>query len=462
MSEPDDLILDQHYLGCLSQASYLIGDRSSGRAVVVDPQRDVTRYLRAATDYGLRIERVIQTHVHADFVSGHRELAAVTGATVCFGPGAEVDPPVELLSDRQRLNVGAVELEVLHTPGHTPESICLLVRERPGAAPHAVLTGDTLFVGDVGRPDLVGDSDRSADTAARELWHSVRSRLLTLPDTTRVLPGHGPGSACGRAIAAERHSTIGAQRRSNSALSAPTEEDFVARVAGGLPAPPPYFAHAAHRNRAGHRILDQAAVPRMRTGAARAARVRGAVLLDTRHPEVHAAGHHPGSVNVGLDGRFAETVGRLLGTERPIVLVAEPERADEARDRLGRIGFDRVIGWLPGPGPDDDLSRVSRLGVEQLARELAPPGQVQLVDVREPGETAATPGPDGALAIPLPELLGRHRELRASARTVTVCAGGYRSAAAASLLRWLGFGNVADLRGGLTAWHERLRGAEVR
>ncbi|MBP2364545.1 MBL fold metallo-hydrolase [Pseudonocardia parietis] len=447
-----DLMFRQYYLGCLSQASYLVGDRGSGRAVVVDPQRDIARYLADAAAEGLRIERVLETHVHADFLSGHLELAAATGAPISYGAAADVEFPIEPLADGQVLTLGAVNLEVLHTPGHTPESICLVVRDAPGAAPWSVLTGDTLFIGDVGRPDLLGGAGWSAEELGRALYESTR-RLLTLPDETRVHPAHGAGSACGKNLSTETSSTIGVQRRTNYALAPMDADAFVAVVTDGQSAPPTYFAHASHRNRELHPMLDETApVPAIGLAEADAAVERGALLLDTRDPQDFAAAHLPGSVNVGLGGRFAEVVGQVVGPETGLVLVGDEGTATEARNRLARIGFDRVLGFLDGgvhAAPPQRLRAAGRVTADQLAT-LG--GTVRAVDVRGPGEVAGSGLVPGAVPIPLPTLVTRLGELDPDAPTVVYCAGGYRSSTAASLLRSRGFARVDDLLGGFGAW----------
>src|SRR5579859_56303 len=301
------VILTQHYLACLSHASYLIGDETTGRAVVVDPRRDVGIYLEEAGERGLRIERVIETHVHADFLSGHLELADRTGAVICYGAGADVGFPIEPLQDGQRLSLGEVTLEILATPGHTPESICVVVWEHPGdPAPHGVLTGDTLFVGDVGRPDLLASAGAglSADALARRLYRSLHDKLLVLPDATLVYPAHGAGSACGKALSSETISTIGEQRRTNYALQDLPEDAFVAAVTEGQPARPRYFAFDARANREMHTLLDERPPAPLGLDEVLARRDAGAILLDPREPADFAAGHLAGTVNVGLQGRF--------------------------------------------------------------------------------------------------------------------------------------------------------------
>jgi rhodanese-related sulfurtransferase/DMSO/TMAO reductase YedYZ molybdopterin-dependent catalytic subunit/glyoxylase-like metal-dependent hydrolase (beta-lactamase superfamily II) len=453
------MIFTQHYLGCLSHASYLIGDETTGRAVVVDPRRDVGVYLDEAATNGLSIERVIETHVHADFLSGHLELAAGTGAVISYGEGADVEFPIEQLRDGQRLSLGEVTLEILATPGHTPESICIVAYEHAGDnVPYGVLTGDTLFVGDVGRPDLFASvsADLSADTLARHLYHSLHDKVLRLPDATRIFPAHGAGSSCGKRLSSETSSTLGEQRQVNYALRPMTEEEFVSAVTEGQPARPSYFAYDAQRNREVHPLLDEEAPPSLDIDSVLRQHAAGAVLLDTREPAAFAAGHLRGAVNVGLQGRFAEWAGDVLSPERDIVLVGDPAVAVEAKVRLGRVGYDRVVGQLGDPAAPfasraDLIEESSRLTIEQLAELRGLQPDLQLVDVRSPGETAAGTLP-GAREIPLAVLTDSFAALDPAAPVVVYCASGYRSCIAASVLLDAGLADVSDLLGGYGAW----------
>jgi rhodanese-related sulfurtransferase len=453
------VIFKQYYLGCLSHASYLVGDERSGRGVVVDPQRDVRGYLEDADARGLRIERVIETHVHADFLSGHLELAARTGAQVCFGEGAGVEFPHEPLRDGVEISLGTVMLRVIATPGHTPESISILISEAGREdAPFGVLTGDTLFVGDVGRPDLLASSNAAltAEDMARQLFHSLHDKLLALPDTTRVFPAHGAGSACGKALSSETQSTIGEQRASNYALAPQTEEQFVAGLIEGQPVKPHYFEFDARRNRELRPLLSEEPPASLSLEEVLDARSQGAVLIDTREPIDFAAGHLRGAVNVGLQGRFAEFAGNVVAPDDRIVLVGDPATALEAKVRLGRIGFDQVIGQLHDPGAvfvdRPDLSEASsRLTIEQLAERLVSVPDLVVVDVRGPGETASGVLA-GAIEIPLAVLVDLLDALDPRRPTVAYCAGGYRSSIAASLMRAAGFADASDLVGGFEAW----------
>jgi glyoxylase-like metal-dependent hydrolase (beta-lactamase superfamily II)/rhodanese-related sulfurtransferase len=450
----------QYYLECLSHASYLVGDETTGRAVVVDPQRDVGQYLRDAAEHALTVELVVETHFHADFLSGHLELAAATGAPVAYGRAAEgqADFPVALLDDGQRIQLGDVTIEVRATPGHTPESISLVVYDKADdEIPYGVLTGDALFIGDVGRPDLLASHGVSADELARRLYRSLHDQLLTLPDETRVFPAHGAGSACGKSLSSETVSTIGEQRRSNYALQPMSEDDFVAAITEGQLDPPPYFGFSAARNREVRPLLVEADRPAELTlEDALAHQDRGAVLLDTRPPAEFALGHLRGAVNVGLEGRFAEYAGDVVRPDRPVVLLGSADAVAEAKVRLARIGFDHVAGALTDPAgaclARPDRARVSaRLtAVELEARQRDLPG-LQIVDVRNEGEARLGMIP-GAVLVPLARLLDRLGELDPTAPTVVYCAGGYRSSIAASTLRAHGFADVSDLVGGYAAW----------
>ena len=448
----------QYYLACLSHASYMIGDTGSGRAVVVDPQRDISQYLADAAEHGLSIERIFETHFHADFLSGHLELQAATGAAITYGTvgAARTEFPSMAMADGERLVLGDVSIVVLDTPGHTPESVSYVVYDS-GDTPYGVLTGDTLFIGDVGRPDLLSAFGASADDLARQLYHSLHRKLLTLPDTTKVYPAHGAGSACGKNLSTETVSTIGEQRRTNYALAPMSEDDFVAAVTEGQATAPLYFPFAAVRNRVNRDLFDETGDTRlMSVDEVLAAQANGAVVIDTREPNDFAVAHLRGSINVGLSGRFAEYTGEVVASETALVLVCPPGTENEARTRLGRIGFDNVLGALETPeaaflSRPDHVTQTSRLTVEQLRDRKATVAGLQIVDVRGPGEVAGGAIP-GAEHIQLPALVTRLGELDSSKPTVVYCAGGYRSSIAASTLRQRGFADVSDLLGGFGAW----------
>ena len=453
------MIFSQHYLACLSHASYLVGDETTGRAVVIDPRRDVADYLAEAASLGVTIERVIETHVHADFLSGHLELAAKTGAVVSYGEGATVEFPIEPLRDGDRISLGDVTLEILATPGHTPESICIVVYEHADdLVPYGVLTGDTLFVGDVGRPDLLasGDSSLSADALARQLYHSLHDKLLHLPDPTRVFPAHGAGSSCGKQLSTETSSTIGEQRLGNYALHPMDEDAFVAVVTEGQPPRPHYFEFDARRNREAHALFDDSPPAELDLDEVIRRQRDGAVLLDAREPADFASLHLRGAVNVGLQGRFAESAADVLAPDRDVVLVGDPALAAEAKMRLARVGLDQVVGQLASPGDvfttrRDLTESSSRLTIEQFAELAGLEPDLQLIDVRGPSETASGTLP-GATEIPLPVLTDSLEGLRRDESVVVYCASGYRSTIAASVLAEAGFSDVSDVVGGYAAW----------
>ncbi len=456
--DTDHLIVQQYYLDCLSQASYLVGDRTSGRAVVIDPRRDVDEYVDDAATLGLQITHVIETHFHADFLSGHLELAQRTGAEIVYGAAAagRVEFPIRAMGDRERIEFGRVALEIRTTPGHTPESISIVVYPDPDSEAFGVFTGDTLFIGDVGRPDLLSGAGVPADELARQLYHSLHEQLLTLPDDTKVFPAHGAGSACGKHLSTETVSTIGEQRRTNYALAPMSEDEFVHAVTEGQSVAPLYFSFAANRNRQAHEVLDEhAPVRQLSIDEVLAHQAAGGAVIDGRDPADFAAGHLRGSINVGLGGRYAEYVGEVVRPGTPIVVVTNPGDEHEAVVRLARIGFDDVVGALDRPEHafverPDLVDRASRLTVGELDRVRETTPGLQLLDVRNAGEISDGMI-EGARHIPLAALLDRLGELDPEAPTVVYCAGGYRSSIAASTLRKYGFADVSDVLGGYGA-----------
>jgi glyoxylase-like metal-dependent hydrolase (beta-lactamase superfamily II)/rhodanese-related sulfurtransferase len=455
------MILKQFYLNCLAHASYLVGDESTHAAAVVDPQRDIDQYLAFASEHGLEIRHVFLTHFHADFIAGHLELRNRTGATVYLGAAAKAEYAFHALRDGDVVELGRVRLQALATPGHTPESISLLVFDlnRSGTEPHAVLTGDTLFIGDVGRPDLRAALGWSAVDLGGLLYESLRTKLLPLPDQSLVFPAHGAGSLCGKAISRETVSTIGEQRRSNYALQPMSKETFIDLVTADQPDAPPYFTYDA--------VLNSRERPTLETALARelipltvddvlSLRAAGAQLLDTREPAEFAAAHVGGSINIGLGGQYATWAGTVLSRERPIVIIAVPGRESEAAMRLGRIGFDHVAGYLQhgleSLETRPELMRTTdRLSAELAATRLASSDAPVVVDVRTPAERAAAHIPN-SLHIPLSRLMERVSELPRDRRLLVHCAGGYRSSIAASLLQREGFADVGEIAGGITAW----------
>ncbi|MFZ9481543.1 MAG: MBL fold metallo-hydrolase [Ilumatobacteraceae bacterium] len=456
----DTMFFRQYYLGCLSHASYLVGDVSSGVAAVIDPQRDVSEYLADAEAHGLTIRYVLETHFHADFLSGHLELAAATGATIGYGRAAEgrAEFPITTYAHGDRIVLGRVELEILETPGHTPESISIVVRpDGHESDPYGVLTGDTLFIGDVGRPDLLASVGVTADDLGRLLYHSLHDTLLTLPDSTMVYPAHGAGSACGKNLSTETMSTIGEQRRTNYALAPMSENEFVEAVTEGQTVAPMYFSYAATLNRKSRDLLaEDAHVTRLTLTEALAHQAAGAVVIDARTDSEFAQGHLRGSVNVGLGGRFAEYAGEVMTPGTPIVLVVPTGHESEATIRLARIGFDNVVGALDDPTRSflehpEHVEMASRLSAAELASRIGSVDGLVMVDVRNPGEVALG-SIAGALHVSLPSLINRLGELDPTRPTVVFCAGGYRSSIARSFLRSRGFADVSDVIGGFTAW----------
>jgi glyoxylase-like metal-dependent hydrolase (beta-lactamase superfamily II)/rhodanese-related sulfurtransferase len=457
------LILKQYYLGCLAHASYLVADENSGRAAVVDPQRDVDQYLNDAERRSCRIEEVFLTHFHADFVAGHLELRERTGATIRLGARASAEYPFEPMQDGSVVRLGDVVLEVLETPGHSPESISILVydqaRREGSDEPYAVLTGDTLFIDDVGRPDLRASLGWNADDLAGMLYDSIQ-RLAGLPDRTLVYPGHGAGSLCGRSMSTETISTIGAQRLHNYAMAPMSRERFTKIVTADLPDAPPYFTYDAILNTRLRPTLTQA-LERELTALSLddvIALVRdGAQLLDARDAPRFESAHLRGSINVGLGGSFASWCGTLLERDRPIVLVTEPGHEAEAATRLGRIGFDNVAGYLDGGmqsltrAPDELIADINRVTAPSLAEELASGNPPLVVDVRTPGEWEAR-RIDSSVNVPLSRLADQLATLPAGDPIVVHCTSGYRSAIAASVIRRAGLDSVSDLVGGLDAW----------
>jgi hydroxyacylglutathione hydrolase len=451
------MIFKQFYLGCLAHASYLIG--SEGEAAVVDPRRDVDEYLDEARARGLSIRYVVETHLHADFVSGHQELAARTGAQVVFGARAGASFPHRAVRDGDEIRLGRVVLRFLETPGHTPESICVVVVDGE-SSPEAklVLTGDTLFIGDVGRPDLVGAQGHSPRAMAGQLYDSLHGKLLTLPDGVEVYPAHGAGSLCGRNISKETSSTIGEQRRTNYALRPMPREDFITLVTADLPEQPAYFAIDVELNRRGARSLGELALPPALSPEAVERRAReGAVVLDVRGAAAFGAGHVPGSLNVALSGQFASWAGTLVPASVRLVIVAEDEDGvREAALRLARVGLENVAGYLEGGLAAWDragrpVARLPQITVDELRARLGSQAGLQVIDVRRPAEYAAGHVP-GALSLPLDRLEREAASLERVRPTALICAGGYRSSAGVSILSRLGFRELVNVAGGTAAW----------
>jgi len=449
----------QFYLGCLAHASYLIG--AAGEAAVVDPQRDVDQYIEEANAHQLKIKYIIETHLHADFISGHRELAEKTGAEIVFGKQAGVTFHHRAVQDADELTIGHVTLRIMETPGHTPESICVLAIDTMNSAePAKLLTGDTLFIGDVGRPDLAGGKGYTPQTMAGMMYDSLHEKILRLDDSVEVYPAHGAGSMCGKNLSTETSSTIGHQRKFNYALQPMTKDQFVAMMTSDLPEAPAYFSKDAEINRSGAEALDHLAKPQaMSPAEVREASQHGCVVLDVRTAAEFGAGHVPGSLNIGLSGQFASWAGSLIPLTAQIVIVANsPEQIGEAQMRLARVGLERVGGYLAG-GVDGwraagfEVAQVPQISVAELRDLLNSKPDLQLIDVRRPAEYGSGHAPR---AVPAP--LAKFREtfptlnLNPDVPSAIICAGGYRSSAATSIAQQFGFTNLLNVTGGTAAW----------
>jgi hydroxyacylglutathione hydrolase len=455
------VIFKQFYLPCLAHASYLIGDEMSGTAAVVDPQRDVGQYLAFAAEHALQIKHVFLTHLHADFVAGHLELRDRVGATIYLGARAQAEYRFTPLGDGKVVEFGRVRLKALETPGHTPESISIVVYDldRSESEPHAVLTGDTLFVGDVGRPDLRAALGWSATDLGALLFDSLQSKLLPLPEASLVYPAHGAGSLCGKAISKETVSTIGEQRRLNYALQPMSKKAFIELVTADQPEAPPYFVYDAVLNSKERPTLEEAldrGLKPLELDRVLELQAGGAQVLDTREPEQFATAHLAGSINIGLSGQYATWAGTVLTREQPIVIIADPGRESESAVRLGRIGFDNVVGYLN----DGMRSLESRPDWTATTERWSAPLSAQLLSLREPPQLIDVRTPrerdqkfiDGSMSIPLNHLSERLADLPRNRPLLLYCAGGYRSSIAASLLQKWGFDRVSEIAGGMAAW----------
>jgi glyoxylase-like metal-dependent hydrolase (beta-lactamase superfamily II)/rhodanese-related sulfurtransferase len=458
--------IQQYYLACLSHASYLITDEKTKTAAVVDPQRDIDHYLADAKAGGYTIKHVFLTHFHADFVAGHIELRDKAGATIHLGRRAEAEFACEKMKDGDTVEFGDVKLEIMETPGHTPEGISILVYDlaKSRTEPLAVLTGDTLFIGDVGRPDLLASIGVTADELADMLYDSITNKLVKLPDATLVYPAHGAGSMCGKSLSKETVSTIGEQKKFNYALQPMSREAFKAIVTADQPEAPDYFVHDAILNRKERASLGDAMEKTLKPLAldeVLAAVKAGAQLLDVRDGIDFEGGHLRGALNIALNGKYATWAGSMLSHDKPIVVIAEEGGEEEAVMRLGRIGFDNVAGYLTGgmsalASRDDLVERTERITAPALAEWLAgkrpDAGAAPIVvDVRSEAEHAGG-HIAGALNIPLTHLDERIGEIPSGKPVAVHCEGGYRSAIAASLLQKLGRPHVHDMVGGYKAW----------
>ena len=443
----------QFYLGCLAHASYYIG--SDGEAAIVDPQRDVQQYLDEAEANGQKIKYVIETHSHADFVSGHLELAGKTGAQIIYGERAATQFPTLKVKDGDELSVGSVKLTFLETPGHTPEGITIVAEETESAdggvrGPLKMFTGDTLFIGDVGRPDLIGSKGFTAEQMGEMLYDSIHDKILNYPDETEVYPAHGAGSLCGKSLSKETWSTLGQQRQFNYALQPMSKDEFVKLVASDQPEVPMYFPRSAAKNLEGSTSLEKLAPPRELSGKELLA--FDGIVVDVRPNYVYGAAHVPNSINIGLGGQLASWAGTMVPIGTPIAIVADTkEQIDEAAMRLARVGHDTAVGYILAQSYDGEKRTVEQVTVESVDGLLKSGAPIQFVDVRRPAEHANGHAPQ-TINIPLNRLPEEFEKLDPSLPTYVICAGGYRSSIGTSILENAGFSNLHNVTGGTGAW----------
>jgi hydroxyacylglutathione hydrolase len=444
------MYIEQLYTNCLAEAAYYI--ESDGEAAIIDPLRETEPYIAMAEKRGAKIKYVFETHFHADFVSGHIDLSRKVGAPIVYGPQANASYDVINATDGQVFTLGKIKFKVLHTPGHTPESSCYLLFDENGKE-YAVFTGDTLFVGDVGRPDLL-DGVMTQDELAGMLYDSLNKKIKTLPDSVMVYPAHGAGSACGKNIGKETFSTIGEQKKFNYALQNMSREEFIAKVTDGILPPPQYFFEDARINKQGYEPIDSVISKNNKSlslSEFKKAIAEGALVLDTRQPDAFERGFIPGSINIGLNGQYAVWVGTLLDINQPLVLVTDEGKEEEAVLRLARVGYEKVVGYLKGStnGWDGKLDQVESISPEQMKTELAK--GIQVLDVRKPGEWEVS-HLKNATFLPLADILKNTDNLAKSNPYLVHCAGGYRSMIAISMLKRLGFtGKLVNIQGGFGA-----------
>lgn len=460
----EGVVFDQYYLACLSQASYLIGDKESKTAVLVDPERDIDKYVKDAEAQGLTITHVILTHVHADFIAGHIESEKRLKTKICMGYKADAKFKFEPLKENDIIKVGRLNLKVLETPGHTTESISILVYDTKQNAdkPYAVLTGDCLFIGDVGRPDLMATLGVTAKELAGLEYDSLHDKLMKLPDETLVYPAHGAGSLCGKNLSSETVSTMGEQRKSNYALQDMSKEKFVSLLTNNQPKPPKYWGFERKINLNAHKTLEEAVAENLKPikvdAALESQSKDKAQILDVREADDFAKQYVKGTVNIPLSGHYAFWAGNFLDINAPIVVIAPQGKEREAVLRLGRIGFDNVTGYVDG-GIDafskhqELLTSTNRRSANDLAKSMHSTNPPVVVDIRNDMERKES-FIEGTTAIPLMNLLDESDKLPKDKEIVVQCATGFRSSIAASLLRKKGFEKVSDLSGGITAWKE--------
>ena len=457
------MFIQQLYTGCLSEAAYYI--ESDGKAAVIDPLRDIETYLQLASERNAAIQYIFETHFHADFVSGHLDLGKATGAPIVYGPSTETNFPIYMAKDREVFQLGNITIEALHTPGHTLESTCYLLKDEKGK-PHAIFTGDTLFVGDVGRPDL-SSGDLSKEELASLLYDSLQSKIAVLPDDVIVYPAHGQGSSCGKNLGSESYSTIGEQKQTNYALQAKSKEDFIREVTEGLGDLPSYFPINAKINKEGYDSLDaimqQGLTPFTVAEFKSKAQGSDVIILDTRKPEIFTEQFIPGSVNIGLEGRFAEWAGSLLSFDKPILLVTEEGKEKETIVRLARVGFSKMIGYLNGgfeswKNSGEPIDMVINIEPDELAMDIPFDDRLVIIDVRREPEFADG-HVRGAINIPLEEMTdpASMANIEDDHNVYVHCAGGYRSVIAASLLKRQGIHNIRNILGGWNNIKEQER-----
>lgn len=444
------MYIEQLYTNCLAEAAYYI--ESEGEAAIIDPIRETEPYIALAKKRNASIKYIFETHFHADFVSGHIDLAKKVNAPIIYGPKANPDYEVHRAVDGEEFMLGKISLKVLHTPGHTPESTCFLLLDE-AKRPNAVFTGDTLFVGDVGRPDLL-DGIMTSQEMASMLYDSLNTKIKTLPDATIVYPAHGPGSACGKNIGKETFSTIGEQKKFNYALKDQSREDFIAQVTDGISPPPKYFFEDARINKQGYSSVDHVlkksnqplSVQEFKTAVK-----GGALLLDTRKADDFEKGFIKGSVNIGLNGQYAVWVGTLINIHQPIVLVAQEGTEHESVLRLARIGFENVVGYLKNgiEAWDEKLETVHSISADELQKEMQQQ-DVTILDVRKQGEWNTSHLKD-AQFVPLASFPKNLKELDRHKPYIVHCGGGYRSMTAISIMKNEGFTNITNVYGGFAA-----------
>lgn len=449
--------IEQIYTGCLAEAAYYI--ESNGEAAIIDPLREVSPYLKKAEQNNVKIKYIFETHFHADFVSGHIDLAEKSGATIVYGPTAKTNFETHIAKDGEQFKIGNITITALHTPGHTPESTTYLLKDENGKD-YCIFSGDTLFIGDVGRPDLAQQGELTMEDMAATLYDSLHNKILTLADDVIVYPAHGAGSACGKNMSKETFDTLGHQKEVNYALKASSKEQFIKEVTDGILPPPQYFAKNAAMNKGGYESIDDVYEKGLVAFAPQAfedkANQTNALILDTRDPQVFAKAFIPNAINIGLNGQFAPWVGALVpDLKQEILLVTEDGKAQEAITRLARVGYDNTIGYLEGgmeawQSSGKEIDQIHSISAEEFETVLNTNDHVNALDVRKPGEYEAE-HLEATLTRPLDYINYWTTEVNLNETYYIHCAGGYRSMIAASILKARGINNVIDIAGGYGA-----------